>query len=143
VTITVTFTGSSYGDLHRQINNFAMEYQREIADKYGELTTAQRGFDLTPEVTSGNVSGLLSKDVEVTQPSTVKAEKIIEDTAPKADAPIPYETVRDAVLRLALAKGKPRVMELLNEFGAQKKADEIDPARYAEVLETINKIMEA
>lgn len=122
MTITVTFTGSDLADIKGQINGF-MGVPKP-------MTTLPARTEEAPA------------KVEVVE-KTVEQEPEVVDDGIKADAPIPYETVRDAVLRLALAKGKPRVMELLNEFGAQKKADEIDPARYAEVLETINKIMEA
>jgi hypothetical protein len=80
--------------------------------------------------------------VKVADPIPVAVEATPEVVADTTGDAIPYATVRDAVLKLALAKGKPRVLELLAQFGAEKKADEIDPSRFGEVLDTINKLLE-
>jgi len=132
VTITVTFTGVNLADIKGQINEFMG-------------APSARPLGAGPAESAGHLPTVSPKETRDTsanaEPSPTSGSP--EEPTAQTDATIPYETVRDAVLRLALAKGKPRVMELLNEFGAQKKADEIDPARYGEVLETINKILEA
>ena len=57
-------------------------------------------------------------------------------------AAISYADVKNAVLQLSVARGRETVFALLNKYGANKSAQEIDPAHYADVMETIAALME-
>lgn len=58
--------------------------------------------------------------------------------------PISYEDdVKPAVLRLAMTKTRDAVFKVLAEFGAEKSAQEVDPADYGKLLERIDAEMEA
>jgi hypothetical protein len=57
-----------------------------------------------------------------------------EALAAAVNAPIPYEQVRTAVLRVAKKQGRAGVDALLAKFGAVTNAQEIAPERYPEVM---------
>jgi hypothetical protein len=80
-------------------------------------------------------------------PKPAAPEPVEAEPAPAAPAPaegaLTYVNVRDAVLRLSMALGRPGVEKLLATFGADKNAQEIDPSRYPEVLSTIEDMMKA
>jgi hypothetical protein len=79
------------------------------------------------------------------QPSTSEAGSAVNDagTATTAEpAAISYADVKNAVLQLSVARGRETVFALLNKYGANKSAQEIDPAHYADVMETIAALME-
>lgn len=55
--------------------------------------------------------------------------------------PITYEEVRHAVLQLSVKRGRDAVFGVLQHFGASKTAQEIDPARWSELLLFIDDMM--
>ena len=65
----------------------------------------------------------------------VAAPELVSDAPePHGADPIPYIDVRTAMLQVAVMCGRESVDEILAHFGAIRKASEIDPARFGEVL---------
>jgi hypothetical protein len=66
---------------------------------------------------------------------------VAEVVAPEAAASeITYAEVKHAVLSVSVKHGREGVFALLNQFGAAKSAQEIDPSRYPEVLEAVKSL---
>jgi hypothetical protein len=61
-------------------------------------------------------------------------EPVVAAPEPQEADPIPYIDVRTAMLQVAVMCGRESVDEILAHFGAIRKASEIDPARFGEVL---------
>ena len=77
----------------------------------------------------------------VAAPEPVAVAPVVAAPEPLSDAPephgadpIPYIDVRTAMLQVAVMCGRESVDEILAHFGAIRKASEIDPARFGEVL---------
>ena len=67
-------------------------------------------------------------------PVVAAPEPVVAAPEPQGADPIPYIDVRTAMLQVAVMCGRESVDEILAHFGAIRKASEIDPARFGEVL---------
>lgn len=68
------------------------------------------------------------------EPVVAAPEPVVAAPEPQGADPIPYIDVRTAMLQVAVMCGRESVDEILAHFGAIRKASEIDPARFGEVL---------
>ena len=68
------------------------------------------------------------------EPVVAAPEPLSDAPEPHGADPIPYIDVRTAMLQVAVMCGRESVDEILAHFGAIRKASEIDPARFGEVL---------
>ena len=53
------------------------------------------------------------------------------------------DDVKPAILRLSMSKGREAVFRVLNSFGAEKSAQEIDPSKWAAVIQAVEDELEA
>lgn len=53
------------------------------------------------------------------------------------------DDVKPAILRLSMSKGREAVFRVLKAFGAEKSANEIDPSKWAEVIEMVDEELKA
>jgi len=88
---------------------------RALAAEFGAPPVVYESTTTTPPVPS---------------PPASRAEAL----AAAVNAPIPYEQVRTAVLRVAQKQGRAGVDALLAKFGAVTNAQEIPAERYPEVM---------
>jgi len=72
--------------------------------------------------------------VAAPEPVVAAPEPLSDAPEPHGADPIPYIDVRTAMLQVAVMCGRESVDEILAHFGAIRKASEIDPARFGEVL---------
>ena len=72
--------------------------------------------------------------VAAPEPVAAAPEPLSDAPEPHGADPIPYIDVRTAMLQVAVMCGRESVDEILAHFGAIRKASEIDPARFGEVL---------
>ena len=68
------------------------------------------------------------------EPVVAAPEPVVAAPEPQGADPIPYIDVRTAMLQVAVMCGRESVDEILAHFGAIRKASEIDPSRFGEVL---------
>lgn len=119
---TISFTGNDMTDVQRQINEFLGAPKAPT-----KLATPKEEWVEPPKVTP-----VVSDVIELEETEVATADE---------PEPLTYEDVRKEVLRLSVAKGKDAVLELFAKYGAQKKADEIDPAKWPSVITDIQTIL--
>lgn len=86
--------------------------------------------------TEGSKTPAKSADDQATDGKSPTSSEVSDTSAQSAsDAPaMEYSVVRTEVLKLNRDKGREAVEGLLKHFGAERSAQEIDPAKWPEVL---------
>lgn len=133
MSITITFTGGS----RQEVEGLIVGYANSVLP--------------TPSQPSKVLEVSAKVMPESREPNEIRAPKVsdpipvetVAEPATQPDEPteIPYERISTAVLKLSVSKGKDAALNLIKSFGAERKASEIDPAKFGDVLATIDKLM--
>ena len=100
-----------------------------------EANAAPAPVAAAPEpVAAAPVAAAPEPVVAAPEPVVAAPEPLSDAPEPHGADPIPYIDVRTAMLQVAVMCGRESVDEILAHFGAIRKASEIDPSRFGEVL---------
>ena len=100
-----------------------------------QMTLEANAAPAAPEpVVAAPVVAAPAPVVAAPEPVAAAPEPLSDAPEPHGADPIPYIDVRTAMLQVAVMCGRESVDEILAHFGAIRKASEIDPARFGEVL---------
>jgi hypothetical protein len=99
-----------------------------------EANAAPAPVAATPEPVAAAPVVAAPEPVAAAPEDTLATEPLSDAPEPHGADPIPYIDVRTAMLQVAVMCGRESVDEILAHFGAIRKASEIDPSRFGEVL---------
>lgn len=168
MSVTITFQASTVSEVNEQIFAYASEFQPQTINYAISVT----GRDPTPEQVVLNTTAKVEPKVkpgktapaaDSPQPdaaaeSAASSPTTEEETSSGSASPastdtsqaetVPYEVLRTAVLKLAVGegpgKGKEAVTAKLAKYGAAgKKASDVDPSRWGDMLAEINALLES